>query len=130
MLPMPAPHLVSRARLWLFTASIALVTALSGCTGETSAPSSLAELPPEAVATLHLIKQGGPFPYRKDGALFHNREGLLPERPHGHYRAYTVPTPGASTRGARRFVVGGSPPKTYYYTHDHYNSFTRIDPDS
>lgn len=122
--------LVSAARCRLLVAAVALVTTLSGCAGETPAPSSLAELPPEAVETLHLIEQGGPFPYRKDGALFHNREGLLPERPHGHYRAYTVPTPGASTRGARRFVVGGSPPEAFYYTHDHYHSFTRIDPES
>ncbi|THF63632.1 ribonuclease [Pseudothauera nasutitermitis] len=84
-------------------------------------------LPPEALATLALIDAGGPFPYRKDGTVFQNREGLLPERPRGYYREYTVPTPGARDRGARRIVTGGRPPEVYYYTADHYRSFRRID---
>ncbi len=85
---------------------------------------ALAALPPEAQATLALIKQGGPFPYRKDGTVFHNRERRLPPQPTGYYREYTVPTPGARDRGARRIVAGG--PGEYYYTADHYRSFRRI----
>jgi guanyl-specific ribonuclease Sa len=84
-------------------------------------------LPPEAVATLQLIEQNGPFPHRQDGTVFQNREGLLPQRPRGYYREYTVRTPGVSHRGARRIVTGGDPPEVYYYTEDHYRSFRRLE---
>ncbi|MCC5870257.1 MAG: ribonuclease, partial [Gammaproteobacteria bacterium] len=70
-----------------------------------------------------------PFPYRQDGSVFHNREGLLPARPTGYYREYTVRTPGARDRAARRIVAGGQPPEVYYYTQDHYRSFVRIEVD-
>ena len=84
-------------------------------------------LPPEALATLALIESGGPFRYRRDGVTFENRERLLPARPRGYYREFTVPTPGASDRGARRIVTGGDPPEVLYYTADHYRSFRRIE---
>jgi len=83
-------------------------------------------LPAEAIATLDLIRQGGPYPYRQDGRVFQNREGLLPAAPSGHYREYTVPTPGARDRGARRIVTGGDPPAAWYYTDDHYRSFRPV----
>jgi len=92
----------------------------------------LSELPREARETLALIKRGGPFPYRKDGSTFSNRERRLPRQPEGYYTAYTVRTPGERDRGARRIVAGrGSTgdPRTsgeYYYTDDHYDSFRRI----
>ncbi|GAB3762048.1 guanyl-specific ribonuclease [Microlunatus parietis] len=85
----------------------------------------LDQLPPEAARTLELIKAGGPFPYRKDGSTFGNREGLLPDRPRGYYREYTVPTPGEDDRGARRIVTGDRD-RIFYYTGDHYTSFSRI----
>jgi len=85
---------------------------------------TVAELPPEARATLALIRAGGPFPYRQDGRTFHNREKLLPRRPAGYYREYTVRTPGARDRAARRIVAGDG--GEYYYTDDHYRSFRRI----
>jgi ribonuclease T1 len=75
--------------------------------------------------TLRLIERGGPFPYEKDGTVFSNREGRLPAHPRGYYREYTVPTPGARNRGARR-IVRGKGGETYY-TRDHYETFTRID---
>jgi len=75
--------------------------------------------------TLALIDRGGPFPYPKDGTVFANREGLLPSQPRGWYREYTVPTPGAKNRGARR-VVRGKDGETWY-TRDHYKTFVRID---
>lgn len=87
-----------------------------------------ARLPPEARDVLRLIRQDGPFPYSKDGSVFGNREGLLPQQPPGYYAEYTVPTPGASDRGARRIVAGGRPRGMgdNYYTDDHYRSFRRI----
>lgn len=85
---------------------------------------SIAELPPEARDTLRLIRQGGPFPYPRDGAVFGNYEKRLPLQPRGYYREYTVKTPGARNRGARRIVCG--PPPECYYTADHYRTFQRI----
>jgi ribonuclease T1 len=82
------------------------------------------ELPPEAKRTLKAIRDGGPFPYAKDGATFGNREGLLPRRARGYYREYTVKTPGLQGRGPRRIIVGRA--GELYYTDDHYQSFRRI----
>jgi ribonuclease T1 len=92
--------------------------------GETAATIAVAQLPPEGQTTLQLIKQGGPFPYRKDGSTFGNRERRLPRQAHGYYKEYTVKTPGASNRGTRRIIAGDV--GEYYYTGDHYNSFQRI----
>ena len=86
----------------------------------------LNELPPEARLTLQQIDRGGPFPFRRDGVAFQNSENRLPEQPRNFYHEYTVPTPGASNRGARRIIVGGQPPLSFYYTDDHYRSFARI----
>lgn len=85
----------------------------------------LADLPPEAARTVELIDAGGPFPeLEHDGGTFGNREELLPDQPDGYYREYTVPTPGAETRGARRIVAGRD--GELYWTADHYSSFARI----
>jgi ribonuclease T1 len=91
---------------------------------------ALSALPPQGVQTYSQIHQGGPFPYEKDGTVFGNRERLLPAQTRGFYREYTVPTPGARDRGARRSVCGGQPrtPDACYYTADHYASFRRIAP--
>lgn len=88
-----------------------------------SSASLPAFLPPEARHTLALIASGGPFPHRQDGVVFGNREHLLPDEPRGYYHEYTVETPGARDRGARRIITGGNPPEVYYYTDDHYRSF-------
>lgn len=84
----------------------------------------LRDLPPEARQTLELIKRNGPFPHAQDGGTFGNREKLLPIRARGYYREYTVKTPGARDRGARRIVAGNG--GEFYYTADHYRSFMRI----
>jgi ribonuclease T1 len=87
---------------------------------------SLADLPPEAAETIGLVAAGGSFPYPQDGAVFENREGLLPEADRGHYHEYTVETPGSADRGARRIVVGNE--GEWYWTDDHYATFRRIAP--
>lgn len=81
-------------------------------------------LPIEALDTLSLIEAGGPYPYRQDDGIFQNREGILPDRPEGHYREYTVDTPGSPDRGARRIVSGNDGER--FYTDDHYDSFREI----
>jgi len=91
-----------------------------------------AELPPEGRMTLAAIHAGGPFASRRDGVVFGNRERLLPRRQRGYYAEYTVPTPGAPNRGARRIIAGRGGTDDfrnsgeYYYTDDHYQSFRRI----
>ena len=92
---------------------------------------ALSELPAQAQDVHRRIHEGGPFRYSKDGSVFGNRERLLPRRPRGFYREYTVPTPGERDRGARRIVCGGKEvrqPETCFYTRDHYASFQQIDP--
>ncbi|MCI2422852.1 ribonuclease [Saccharopolyspora sp. K220] len=83
---------------------------------------NLSELPPEATDTVELIQQGGPYPYPQDGQVFQNREGILPDCEEGYYHEYTVETPGSDDRGARRFVVGDG--GEYFYTQDHYETFS------
>jgi ribonuclease T1 len=85
---------------------------------------ALADLPHEAQQTLALIKDGGPFPYSRDGIVFGNYEKRLPLHERGYYREYTVPTPARRDRGARRIIAGRD--QEFYYTADHYRSFRRI----
>lgn len=110
--PVPSPPLAS-------------LPAIHSRTPVTLPTVSIHRLPPEVQTTVRLIQRGGPFPYRKDGTVFGNREKRLPTAQRGYYREYTVPTPGASNRGARRLVVGGNN-EIYYYTGDHYQSFVRV----
>src|SRR4051812_31015162 len=88
--------------------SLLLATALAGppaaARGERSADGApatiaLAELPRQGRATYELIRQGGPFPYDKDGSVFGNRERQLPAARRGYWREYTVATPGSRDRG-------------------------------
>jgi len=81
-------------------------------------------LPPEAQRVLALIARGGPYPYGQDNAVFGNFERILPRKASGYYREFTVPTPGATSRGARRIVTGATGEK--YYSADHYESFKFI----
>ena len=92
---------------------------------------SIAALPAEAGTVLATIKRSGPYAYPRDGAVFGNYERQLPMQSRGYYHEYTVPTPGARNRGARRIIVGGRPPAhaDYFYTGDHYASFQRIKDD-
>ncbi len=92
----------------------------------------LQDLPREAHDTLRLIKRSGPFPYKRDGVVFGNYERKLPRHYRGYYTEYTVRTPGVKTRGTRRIIAGkgetGNPATSgeYYYTADHYRTFSRI----
>ena len=109
------------AQLWVAPAALAR--------SETPTEAALAEvtvadLPGEARETVSLIRKGGPFPFPRDGVVFGNFEERLPAKARGYYREYTVRTPGAKDRGARRIVAGRG--GELYYTDDHYNSFRRI----
>ena len=87
------------------------------------------QLPREGQETYHLIHQGGPFPFEKDGVVFGNRERILPKQARGYYHEYTVKTPGERTRGARRIVCGGlevQKPVNCFYSDDHYTTFREI----
>ena len=101
-------------------ALLALSCSISALAGEIR----YQEMPREAQQTLALIKAGGPFAHQQDGRIFGNREGLLPKRIRGYYLEYTVKTPGARDRAARRIVAGRG--GEYYYTDDHYRRFRRI----
>ncbi len=112
-------------RAWL--AIVLLVVATGSALARGPAPPrdiDVRALPPEALTTLARIRSGGPFPYDRDGIVFSNRERILPPRPRGYYREYTVPTPFSRDRGARRIVTGG--PGEVFWTSDHYASFSRI----
>jgi ribonuclease T1 len=114
--------------LWLFALGLLLwqpiVQANSYSDDADSQSIKISRLPPEARDTFSLIKQGGPFPYPRDGIVFSNRERQLPKRPRGYYHEYTVKTPGTHNRGARRIVCGAVP--ECYYTDDHYQTFKRL----
>jgi ribonuclease T1 len=127
----------SRRAQLLLALVLTAVLALAGC-GSSSSKSSPASstsaakpagmstiaeasLPAEARDVIKRIDDGGTFQYRQDGVTFQNRERLLPAEPGGYYREYTVSTPGAADRGARRLILGRH--GELYYTPDHYRSF-------
>ncbi|HEX3381146.1 MAG TPA: ribonuclease [Paraburkholderia sp.] len=124
--------LIGAAALWALSSSApeALARDFSApATAEVQVGTvALAQLPGEAVNTLNLIAAGGPYPYQKDGVVFGNFERVLPAHRRGYYHEYTVPTPHARNRGARRIVCGGPLQRTdnCYYSDDHYTSFNRI----
>jgi ribonuclease T1 len=120
---------VTQARWWLFFGlllCLPLAQARSHHSRDLGNTPDIAvvELPAEARDTLQLIRQGGPFPYPRDGVVFGNYEHALPQQPHGYYHEYTVRTPGLHNRGPRRIVCGIVP--ECYFTGDHYRTFRRI----
>jgi ribonuclease T1 len=116
--------MVWAAILWLPAGAQAHVHHAAQSTHADLAIISVAQLPPEGRDTLRAIKQGEPFAYPRDGVVFGNFEQALPKHARGYYHEYTVKTPGARNRGARRIISGGT--GEYYYTADHYNTFKRI----
>ncbi|MET8629000.1 ribonuclease [Kitasatospora sp. NPDC004669] len=106
--------------------TLAPVAVATDAHADVSGTVCLSTLPPEATDTLNLISTGGPFPYSQDGVVFQNRGSVLPGQSYGYYHEYTVITPGAPTRGARRIVTGQQDQEDYY-TGDHYATFSLID---
>lgn len=72
-------------------------------------------------STIDRIRAGEKLPHRNDGAIFQNREGLLPNQPAGYYREYVHPTPGVNGPGAQRIIQGQN--NELYYSPDHYRTF-------
>ena len=58
------------------------------------------------------------------GDRFGNREGLLPETAGRSYTECDIDTDGASARGAKRLIFSND--GLYFYTSDHYESFTEL----
>lgn len=131
---LPSPGQFLKELALAFTVTVAVLasgTAWARDAGDHEGVASLPylSLPAQARQVEQAIRQGGPFTYDKDGGVFSNRERHLPAQYRGYYREYTVDTPGARNRGARRIVCGGAEPRkpdVCYYTADHYNSFSRI----
>ncbi|MFE2408030.1 ribonuclease domain-containing protein [Kitasatospora sp. NPDC057904] len=125
--------MTSTLRAWKTAASaatvaliaLAPVVAATGANAAVSGTVCVSALPPQARTTLNLIASNGPFPYRQDGIVFQNNGGVLPRQSYGYYHEYTVVTPGAPTRGARRIVTGKRAQEDYY-TSDHYATFRLI----
>jgi ribonuclease T1 len=126
----PVPNRRRAAAALALAAVLAVAAAVPAAARTSSAlpEVALADLPPEAREVSAAIRSGGPFAYPRDGVVFGNRERILPDEPRGYYHEYTVPTPGMTSRGARRIVCGGPPraPHACFYTADHYQSFRRI----
>ena len=130
-------HCMVRAFLVLL-----LVSGASACwslTASSAAPTSSEIAATAATLTLDEVAAGerdalvdvavkidtnGPFLYRQDDSVFQNRERRLPVHPAGFWREYTVPTPGAGDRGARRLIGGDD--HSLHYTRDHYRSFVQV----
>ena len=121
-------NLKSLRNTLFFLAAILFSAGVSATDAAALAAVHVSALPIQAQQVLVQIRQGGPFAYAKDGVTFGNYEQILPRQKRGYYHEYTVKTPGARNRGARRIVAGGIPPASgeYYYTEDHYASFRRI----
>ena len=102
----------------------AITSALFNDASGASSGSSSDEGDAEINNTRSRIERNQPK-YRQDGTTFQNREGRLPsQRDPNYYKEWTVDTPGAAGRGARRIVTGQQ--GEMYYTTDHYRTFTRL----
>lgn len=74
--------------------------------------------------TVQRILAGERDPHPNDGAMFRNREGLLPRQSTAYYREYVHRTAGLDGPGPQRIVVGRG--GEWYYTPDHYKSFVPL----
>jgi ribonuclease T1 len=75
-------------------------------------------LPPEGKQVLEEIAAGAPLRHPEhDGRFYGNRSLDLPGT--GEFREFTVPTPGLTHRGRRRFVIRGN--GMVFFTACHYD---------
>jgi ribonuclease T1 len=149
---------------------LAVTALLAGCGNAPARPRSGAPEAPPCVSSAAILPGGGfspevdavhaaaisellekvaacvPLHYEHDAIIFGNREGLLPPRPYGYYREYTLAIPGrkigdapitvrvgtwtlttgdiTSPRGPERLVIGGG--KEIFYSPDHYVHFAEL----
>ena len=90
------------------------------------------ELPPNYITKKEaqaLGWEGGSVEKYKEGAAiggdtFGNREGLLPQSDGRRYTECDIDTDGYSSRGSRRLVFSND--GLYFYTADHYETFTEV----
>lgn len=89
-------------------------------------------VPAQVTEAVDAVRNNGPYLRpRNDGGTFGNRERLLPAKPGGYYREYTVSAPEQSFPGPRRLITGGqarlgAEPEVWFYTADHYESFCEL----
>lgn len=97
-------------------------------------------------AILELIKKIAncvTLPFKEDGQIFKNKEGLLPPMESGYYREYTLVVPkdaenqfyigetlytalpSYGKRGPERIIIGGG--TIIYYSPTHYRNFVKIE---
>jgi len=106
----------------------AVALALGGCAEGSSPNGSIdAEEAEEIEQTFDDVEDGRPYDFEEDGGVFRNDEMLLPDRPRGYYREFTVETSGEDDRGERRLVIGRG--GEAFYTEDHYESFVPVEPE-
>lgn len=80
------------------------------------------DVPAEVDDTVDAVRNNGPYLRpRDDGGTFGNYERLLPRKPSGYYREYTVEAPGQRFPGPRRLITGGqaklgAEPAVWFYT--------------
>ena len=86
---------------------------------------AVAELPPEALATIRRIRAGGSFTDAADVVEYVNAAGALPAQAAGYYHAYRVPVPAADA-GSDVMVAGAR--GEMYWTTDGGLTFARVVP--
>lgn len=135
LLPTSQQEAVAAATPAVTSAAVLAAPAGTGLSPEFSDPGRVSLI----LDILSRVRDGRPLPFPKDGVVFGNREGRLPQQPSGYYREYTVLPPAGSPseitvgdrrfrisppqghRGAERLVIGGG--EVPWYTPDHYKTF-------
>jgi guanyl-specific ribonuclease Sa len=75
--------------------------------------------------TLRRIRQGKTLRHRNDGAIFLNRERLLPvSKDREFYREFVIEKKGWPFPGPTRLII--SKKGDVYFTGDHYKTFTKV----
>jgi ribonuclease T1 len=75
---------------------------------------------------LDRIRRGDKLDHRNDGAYFGNYERKLPVSPRDYYREFVYTRAGIRFPGPARLVIGLR--GEVYFTGDHYESFSRVNP--